>query len=113
MIVKRILLSIGKGLWWFCKAVGREINRSYQRYKEQQKWRAIREDELGDIEEENRASGRGWARGQADVREEEIIRRQNERDQRDYDRGMNRIYKFRPVNNKAFFGSPKKRKRSK
>ena len=34
-----------------------------------------------EIEENNRAAGRRYARGMADIRNEEMIRRQNERDE--------------------------------
>jgi hypothetical protein len=66
-----------------------------------------------EIEENNRAAGRGWARGQADVREQEMIRRQNDRDQRAYSNRLNKMFEVPQVNENAFFGDSHRRKRKK
>jgi hypothetical protein len=110
-IAKQFFRSIGKGLWWFFKAVGREIQRSYRRYQETQRARAIRQGELDMIREDNMAAAEGDEMGRANIREQERIRRQNEREQRDYSRRMNEMYKVQPVNNAAFFGDPPRKKK--
>jgi len=67
------------------------------------------------IREENKAAGIGWAEGIASVREQECIRRQNEKVQKAYWKNLNKMYEMPQVNENAFLGEPssrKKRKRS-
>jgi hypothetical protein len=107
------LWYVGKGLWWFIKVVARDIQRSYRQYQERERLRAIRQAELDRITEENIAAGKGWAIGTAQVREQERIRRQNERDQREYWKNLNRMYEVPQVNENAFFGDSPNRKKKK
>ncbi len=90
---KRILRGIGKALWlfgkgiWFVlKATAKGIGIAYRNYQERQRIEEIRKAHYRGIEQENYAAGRGWAKGQANVYEENRIRKQNERDRRDAQR---------------------------
>jgi len=104
---------LGKGLWWFCRAVGRDIERSYHRHQEEQRIKAIRQRELARIEEDNRVAGIGWAQGVAEVRRQERVRRQDERDQKEYWNRLNKMYEVPHVNEDVFFGDGSNKRRKK
>lgn len=118
---KRILYGIGKalylfgkGIWFVLKAFGKAISIAYRNYQERQRREEMLRQHYRGIERENRAAGRGWTRGVADVREEEIIRRQNERNRREALRRFeNQMFDVPKVNDDFFVQDlqPKKRKK--
>lgn len=119
-IVKSILVGFGKvfyyfgkGLWIFCKLLGRGIQRAYYEHQARQRVEDEQRRYYAQIERENYHAGRGYARGMADVREQERIRRQNESNERQYWKNLNKMYEVPQVNENAFFGEPSSRKKKK
>ena len=70
------------GLWTFGKLLGRGIQRAYHENEARKRVENEQRQYYGQIERENYHAGRGYARGQVFVQNEERQRRQDERDQR-------------------------------
>lgn len=116
-IAKQVLYAIGKGFWFFFRALGRGIASIYRQYQEQKRIEDEQRRYYADIERENYHAGKGYARGMADVREQERVRRQNDREQREYNRRINKMFEAPKVNNNFLTedfpaNSKRKKKRS-
>lgn len=101
------------GLWIFCKLLGRSIQTAYYNYEARKRVEEEQRRYYAQIERENYHAGRGYARGVADVREQERMKRQDERDQRAYWKNLNKMYEVPSVNENAFLGEPPHRKKKK
>lgn len=110
---KNIAKQVLRGFGNFTKALGRGIQREFVAYQERERIRAIRRNQLNMIEEENRAAGRGYAKGIADVRAQERIRQQDERDYRAYRKRFNRMYEAPKVNSNLIYGGQPNRRKKK
>ena len=111
----KALLLFGKGIWFVLRETAKGIGIAYRNYQERQRREEMLRAHYRGIELENFAAGRGWARGQAVVQEENRIRRQNERDQRNALRRFeNQMWDIPKVNDNFFvqdFESKKRKKR--
>jgi len=117
---KRILYGIGKafylvgkGIHFLLKALAKDVSIAYQNYQERQRIEEARRRYYRGIERENYAAGRGWARGMANVREEDRIGRENNYARRNAVRRFEKQMFDDPKINESFFlqdFSPKKRK---
>lgn len=94
---------VGRGTWFLCKATGRGIRKAYYDYQEQKRIEEIRHQRYRGIELEAFHQGKGWTNGAARAREDEQIRRQEERDYR----------AFRENWEKNMLGIPPERKKKK
>ncbi len=109
----KVFYYFGKGLWIFGKLLGRGIKRAY--YEHQARQRVVNEQRqfYTEIERENYYAGRGYAQGVADVRERERLKRQNEREQKQYYNNLNKMFEVPQVNGNAFFPDAPKSKKKK
>ena len=119
-IAKRILRIVGKGfyyfgkgLWLLAKGIGKDIRILYRDYEERRRIEEMRRQHYLGIERENYYAGRGWARGAADVTESVRIRRQNERDNREHMRRLDRMFELPQVNDDFFTQDLEPRRRKK
>lgn len=103
----------GVGLWIFGKLLGRGIQRAYHENEARKRVENEQRRYYGQIERENYHAGRGYARGQAFVQNEERQSRQDERDQKENWRRMNKMWEVPRVNENAFLGEPPNRKKKK
>lgn len=83
-IAKKVFRGIGKGCYYFGKgcylmgrAIGRDIQKAHAESQERQRIEAEQRRYYRQIERESYHAVRGAARGVADVREQERIRRQD------------------------------------
>jgi hypothetical protein len=119
-IVKSILIGFGKvfyyfgkGLWIFGKLLGRGIKRAHYEHQANQRIIDRQRQHEARIERESYYAGRGYARGMADVREQERLKRQDIREQREAQKRFNKMWEVPPLNENAFFGEPQTRKKKK
>jgi hypothetical protein len=109
----KIFYYFGVGLWIFGKLLGRGMKRAYFEHEARQRLENEQRRYYAQIERENYHAGRGYARGMADVREQERIRRQNEHDERQYWKNLNDMFEVPQVNENAFLPDAPKRKKKK
>jgi hypothetical protein len=101
------------GLWIFGKLLGRGIQRAYHENEARKRFAEQDRQYYAQIERENYHAGRGYARGQAFVQNEERLRRQDERDRIAYNKRLNKMWEVPQVNENAFFPNPPNRKKKK
>ena len=111
--IGKVFYYFGKGLWIFCKLLGRGIKNAYYEHQARQKVENEQRRYYAQIERENYHAGRGYARGMADVREQERLRRQDERNQQDFQKRMNKMWEVPQINENAFLGEPPTRRKKK
>jgi hypothetical protein len=121
-IAKIILTGIGKvfyyfgvGLLIFGKLFGRGIQRAYHDYQHRQQVEAERRRYNHEIQTHAYYDERGREIAREEFRERERGRRQDERDQREYTKNLNKMFEVPQVNENAFFPdapNKKKKKRS-
>jgi len=104
---------LGKGIWLLAKGIGKGIGILYREYQERRRIEAIRREHYRGIERENFHAGRGWAKGVAEVNENERLKRQNERDHREQMKRLNKMFEPPKMNNNFFVQDiePKKKKK--
>lgn len=113
--IGKVFCYFGKGLWIFAKEMGRGIQRAYHNYQVQKQIENERRQNYAEIEREGYYEERGRARAQYEFRERDRIRRQNERDERQYWKNVNKMYAVPKMNDNFLVGdapSRKKKKRS-
>jgi hypothetical protein len=83
--------------------------------KQEKEWRHKKRQYYAEIERQSYHEERGRARAQWEFRENDRVRRQNERDQREHMKNLNKMFEVPQVNENAFFPdapNKKKKKRS-
>ena len=78
-IAIRILRGIGKGIWIFCKALGRGIKREYREYQAREKIRKSEQRYYHDISREAYSEERGRQKAIYEARATDRARREEEK----------------------------------
>ncbi len=109
----KVFYYFGKGLWVFFKLLGRGIKNAYYANQAKQKVESEQRKYFAQIEKENYHAGKGYAMGMAEVREQERLRRKDEREQRQFQKQFNKTWEVPTLKENAFFGEPPNRKKKK